>query len=132
VDASNEVADALRRYIEGLAAADRAAIDAMISREAGVTAIGSDPSEIWHSGEEWSAKLGGLLGQIGGLPVKPREPHGFAEGSVGWAYDLPILTLPGHDELSFRMAAVFHREADDWKLVMLHASLAVDVQQLMQ
>ena len=33
---------------------------------------------------------------------------------------------PGRDDLSFRMAAVFHLEGDDWKLVMLHASLAVN------
>jgi hypothetical protein len=127
-----DVADALRRYLGALAANDRDTISAMISRNPGVVAIGSDPSEVWRSGHEWATSLVGLLDQVGGLPVTPSDPQGYVEGSVGWAWDLPVIRVPGRDDLSFRMAAVFHREGSDWKLVMLHASLGVDVQQLSQ
>jgi hypothetical protein len=125
MQASESVTGALRRYLKALADGDAVTLSEMVSRQPGVTAIGSDPSEFWQSGEEWVSSLSDLLGQIGGLPVTPGDPHGFEEGSVGWAYDRPVIS--GREDLQFRMAAVFHREAADWKLVMLHASLAVDV-----
>ncbi len=96
-----------------------------MSRAADLRIIGTDPAE-WLDGAPAFAFLRDEAATVGGkVTVRLTAVEGFAEGSVGWGAALPEITLADGARVTPRWSAVFHREDDAWKLVQLHASIAV-------
>jgi ketosteroid isomerase-like protein len=124
---SVEIAQALRAYLEAIAAGDVAAVEAMMSEE--VLLIGTDPDEWWQGGDEARRVFRTQLAEMGGaMPIVVNDPQGYVDGDVGWAADRPLIRLPDGDH-PFRVTITFRREDDGWKVVQSHASIGVPNQE---
>jgi hypothetical protein len=53
------------------------------------------------------------------------DPHGWEEGSVGYAIDQPRFVMPDGSYLPTRLTGVLHLEGEAWKVVHLHFSVGV-------
>lgn len=91
----------------------------------GLRIVGTDPEE-WLNGEAAYGFLKREAETVGGrLTVKVLEAEAFCEGDVGWGVARPEISLSDGKKVAPRWSAVFHRQDGAWKLVQLHASLAV-------
>lgn len=122
---SKEIEQLGRDSIAALERSDLAFIERTTSREPGVVAIGSDPSE-YATGYE---RIIDLMGQStpGAGPqihVRLEEIRGFEHGEVGWADGIGAFEHDGESvEVRFTIVAV--REQDGWRIVQNHASIGV-------
>lgn len=119
---SAEVKEALTRYISALGKGDVATIDKMLSNDAGLRVIGTDPREWWSGHEEVVRLFKTQLSELGDFAVKLGDPDAYEEGSVGWAAMRFTVTLGGND-IPARVSTVFHKEDGEWKIVQSHASI---------
>lgn len=53
------------------------------------------------------------------------DPHGYAEGGVGFAVDQPRFVLPDGSFIPTRLTAVLRQESAQWKVVHPHFSIGV-------
>jgi ketosteroid isomerase-like protein len=108
-----------------MATGDLNAIEDFFSRRDGVLAVGSDPAEWWAGHDAIKRAFAAQLQETGTRRIVPGELRAYVEGTVGWAVDRRTMRLPSGKELTVRETAVLHREDGEWKIVQLHASLAV-------
>jgi SnoaL-like domain len=125
MEPSQEIRDAVIRLYESMATADQAAIERAFPRHEGVLAIGSDPEEWWSGHEAITRAFQGQLEATGTRRIIPGDLSTYAEGTVGWASDRRVMRRANGNELTIRETFVFHKEADEWKIVQMHASLAM-------
>jgi hypothetical protein len=59
---------------------------------------------------------------MGSAAITPGDPQAYAEGSVGWVADRPVLHVLGQ-EIPIRWTVIFHREAGEWKIIQEHMSV---------
>jgi ketosteroid isomerase-like protein len=102
------------------------AIEGLLSREAGLLVVGSDPNE-WWVGHEMSARVfKAQVEEMGGnLQIEAGDIAAFAEDSVGWAVDRPTMRMPNGQAIPMRVTAIFHHEDGAWRIVHWHASMGV-------
>jgi ketosteroid isomerase-like protein len=105
--------------------ADMAAIERAFSRGDGVLAIGTDPSEWWVGHAAIIQAFDAQFARSGTRRVVSGELSTFVEGTVGWAADRRAVRLADGRKLTVRETFVFHKEDGEWKIVQMHASLAV-------
>ena len=114
------VRDALLEFYDRRSAGDAAAFDRVIS-EAYTVHIGTGPGE-------WLQDIDRLRRGFSGAPITltpgPR-PQAWAEGSIGWAADEPIMEFEDV-RIATRLLAVFRREDDDWRLAHFSAGVPDD------
>jgi hypothetical protein len=93
------------------------------SLEEGVVIIGNDPNE-WYDDRDsllaWIKAGGSVKAEITVHNLKA-----LSEGSVGWTMDRVSVRLPNGVEVPIRHTRIFHKEDGAWKMVHLHASIAV-------
>lgn len=122
---SKELRDLYLRLCEAQASGDIAFVERLFSRQTGVLAIGTDPSEWWAGSDRWLQALKAQAEALGGgIPLVAGDPLAYEEGTVGWVADQPRFRLPEGD-VPFRLTCVFHREEGEWRLVQTHASVGV-------
>lgn len=122
---SADIKAALLRAYAAHSLPDPTAMLNCMSREEGVLAIGSDPSEWWAGFETIARVYRAQLPEMGGqVEIKSGDIQAYAEGTVGWAADRTILCALGQ-EIPMRVTAVFHLEDGEWKIVQEHASIGV-------
>lgn len=115
----------ITKWFEAAAAGDASWRDRHVSRDPDLRIVGTDPDE-WLRGESAYGFLKREAETVGGrLSVKVLEVEAYREGEVGWGVARPEITLADGTKVTPRWSAVFHREDGGWKLVQLHASLAV-------
>ena len=119
---SAEVRGALVRYLEAIGKGDGATIERMLSSEAGLRVIGTDPREWWSGHHEVVRLFEAQLSELGGFSVKLEDPEGYEEGSVGWAAAKFAIEIGGN-QIDARISTVFHQEGGEWKVVQSHASI---------
>jgi hypothetical protein len=124
MDPSAELESAVLRLYETMATGDLTAIERLFSRQSGVLAIGSDPTEWWAGHDAIMRALEAQFQEMGTRRITPGELSAFVEGTVGWAADRRTIRLPDGKELTVRETTVFHQEDGEWKIVQFHASLA--------
>jgi ketosteroid isomerase-like protein len=125
MEASDEIRDVIAGWFSAAASGDAGWRDRHVSRRADLRIIGTDPDE-WLTGQPAFDFLRNEAETVGGrVSVVLREVEGFREGDVGWGAAVPEITLGDGSKVSPRWSAVFHREDGAWKLVQLHASVAV-------
>lgn len=122
---SIEIKDAVLGLYESVTAGDVGAIERLFSRQSGVLTIGSDPSEWWADYDTIVGAFKAQFRESGTRQIKAGELTTFAEGTVGWSADRRTMRLPNGKELTIRETFIFHKEDGDWKIVQMHASLAV-------
>lgn len=117
MERSREVADALVRFYEAFGIAE--AFDSVVSADPDAMVIGTDRRV--DNRNAWKAAFGSMAG----ITVERGEIRGFRHEGVGWIVDDPTFVLPDGRSLRTRLTAVAREEADGWKLVQLHISVAV-------
>ena len=121
---SAEVREALLRYLTGRANGDFDYIRRHLSGNDGVLMISNGPMD-WLTGHEKVAKTikANMTNDRQGIQFIADEVLGYSEGTVGWSAAKFRLRLPEGKEMPFRISTVFHREEDEWKLVLSHLSV---------
>ncbi|MBD0348568.1 MAG: nuclear transport factor 2 family protein [Thermoleophilia bacterium] len=119
---STAVRDALLGFYAAFTANDPDRFDReILARVDDAMMIGTAPHE-FHVGREKIVREFGMEGvglRAGGAL------RAWEDGSVGWAADTPVFTLPGGPELETRMTSVWRREDGRWKLVQAHFSVGI-------
>jgi len=119
VDESLAIKQALLTFYDRRSAGDAAAFDHLISRENKLH-IGTGPGE-WLEGVERLRR--GFSGFPLTLQAGPR-PQAWAEGTMGFAADEPIMTF-GDVRIATRLLAVFRLEDGEWRMIAAHFSAGV-------
>lgn len=129
MEPSSELRDIIVNWFKAAAAGDASWRDRHVSRHPNLRIVGTDPDE-WLDGEHAYSFLKDEAENIGGkVQVEVPEAEAFVEGSVGWGVARPVITLGDGRKVSPRWSAVFRREEDGWKMVQLHASVAIGNEQ---
>jgi hypothetical protein len=122
---STELRDIIVQWFHAAAAGDASWRDRHVSRDPYLRIVGTDPGE-WLQGEPAYAFLKHEAEHIGGkVTVQVPEAEAYSEGDIGWGLARPIITLADGRQVSPRWSAVFRRENGAWKMVQLHASVAI-------
>jgi ketosteroid isomerase-like protein len=122
---SREIRDIIAAWFGAVADGDARWRDDHVSTDPDLRLIGTDPEE-WLSGPSAYDFFAREARAVGGkVTVRVLEVEGFEEGTVGWGSARPEITLPDGGQVTPRWSAVFHREDGSWKMVQLHASVAV-------
>jgi ketosteroid isomerase-like protein len=120
-----ELEEIIRNWFAAAAAGDASWRDRHVSKHADLRIVGTDPEE-FLDGDAAYQFLKNEAENVGGkVQVRVAEAEAFSEGSVGWGVALPVITLGDGATVSPRWSAVFHREDGGWKMVQLHASIAM-------
>ena len=93
------------------------------SLQEGVTIIGNDPNEWFDDRDSIVAFMN--AGSSSKVEITVRNLKSYSVGSVGWTMDRVIVQLPNGAELPVHHTRIFHKENGAWKMVHLHASIAV-------
>jgi hypothetical protein len=125
IEPAPELQALLARYYQASAQGDVAFLDQLIAREPGTLVVGTDATEWWRGGQPIFQTWSAAWRERGGLPVQGSQPSAFRAGDVGWADDQAQWRLPDGRALPFRLTAVFHWEADAWRLVQAHFSIGM-------
>jgi hypothetical protein len=122
---SAELCNVISNWFKAAAEGDAGWRDRHVSSDPILRIVGTDPEE-WLQGDPAYAFLKNEAETVGGrISVKVLEVEAFEEGSVGWGLALPEITLLDGQKVTPRWSAVFHREDGQWRMVQLHASIAV-------
>ena len=119
MEESSEVRDALLVFYARRSAGDAAAFDQVISADYTIH-IGTAPGE-------WLQDIDRLRRGFSGFPLRltaGARPQAWAEGTIGWAADEPIMEFD-QVRIVTRLLAVFRRESGAWRLVAAHFSAGV-------
>jgi SnoaL-like protein len=121
-----DVVAAFTRFLSALSDGDEVMLRQLVSSAAAAALIGSAPAE-WRTGSDTWDILPAFAGAFRrtGLQITPSEPIAYANGVLGWVVDRPVFRAPTGVTTQTRMTALFHHEADGWKLIHLHNSVGV-------
>ena len=86
---------------------------------------GADANGSWTGHATTSKMLKTELARMVGLQIVPGDLQACCEGAVGCVTDRPKLRRPDGVEIPMRVTSVVCKEADDWKIVLWHASFGV-------
>ena len=130
MEQSNELRDLYIQACEAQSNGDYAFFERHFSREDGVLAIGTDPSEWWSGYATITRVFKAQLQEISGIRVVADQPQAYCDGSVGWVAGRPTLKLPDGNEMSVRLTAVLRKEQEGWKIVQWHFSTGISNEEL--
>lgn len=125
MDPSAEIKNAVLHLYECVSSGDATAVERLFSRSSGVLAIGSDPGEWWADHDTIAQAFKAQFPEMGAPQIKAGELNAFVEGTVGWTSDRRTIRLADGKQIVVRETCIFHKEEGEWKIVQLHASLAI-------
>jgi hypothetical protein len=129
---SPAVQDALSTFYQRFSAHDPDGFAAIIASGPGVSVIGSGPGEGHQGREPWISTYAEFITKAGLRLAGGKDPHGWAEGTVGFAVDEPRFVTPDGSFLPTRLTGVLHEEDGEWKVVHLHFSVGVPDEDALQ
>ena len=88
--------------------------------------VGTGQGEVWVGGPAIRTAIQVQHEEFGLLKLIPSNIRAHEEGSMGWAFDEPIVTLPDGMQFPIRATFVFHREDGEWRLIHGHMSNVSD------
>ena len=117
---STEIRETVLEFCRHMLAGEADAANDLISRDPGLIFIGSagewvDDQATLRSGTQVPGE---------GVVAGP-NPVGYANGDVGWFADMPTWHFADGTSAEMRMSAVLQREAEGWRIVHAHLSVAV-------
>ena len=127
VQQASELRELYLRTYEAFSTGDLSVYENLLSHQAGLLIIGTDPQEWW---EDYGSMIEIMQAQVAGmhdagLQIVPGEVRAYQEGTVGWVIDRPTLRMPNGQEFSFRQTAIFHQEDGAWKMIHVYVSIGV-------
>jgi len=115
----------INEWFAAAAAGDAGWRDRHVSRDPNLRIVGTDPEE-WLQGEPAYAFLKHEAETVGGkATVEVLESEAYRQGDVGWGLAKPRITVGDGSVVIPRWSAVFLKEPDGWKMIQLHASVAI-------
>ena len=117
---STEIRDTVLEMYRRMLAGESDAANELISRDPALIFIGSAGE--WIDNQD--TLRGGKQVAGEGLEAGP-NPVGFANGDVGWFADQPSWVFADGTKAEMRLTAVLQREAEGWRIVNVHMSVAV-------
>lgn len=120
---SPDLRNIITGWFDAVAKGDAGWPDHHVSRVSGLRIIGTDPEEMLQGATAYEFLKSEAETLGGKVTIEVKDVEAFEEGSVGWGLALPEITFGNGVKVMPRWSAVFHKEAEDWKLVQLHASL---------
>lgn len=121
-----DIQELMTRFYEATSKGDFESLNRLVSRQAGVRWIGTDPGEWWEDPdvvfEAWRTQAAEMGGPV---PIKGGSATAYQYGDVAWVSDRPAFHLPNGRILPFRFTAVWLREPEGWRIVQAHASFGV-------
>lgn len=122
---SDELRGIITGWFKAAEQGDTSWRDRHVSRHPDLRIVGTDPDE-WLAGAAAYDFLRNEAATVGGrISVAVPEVEAFVEGSVGWGVARPVITLRDGSAVSPRWSAVFRHEDGEWRMIQLHASIAV-------
>jgi hypothetical protein len=128
VEISNDVRDAMLRFMDRLSAGDVASFDSIVSADPATLVIGTAPGE-WVT-ERDRLRFGFEAEGVGMAPGP--NPTGYANGDSGFYVDEPTMSLPDGSQIRTRLTSVLQREDGAWKLVHMHVSVGVPDEEVVE
>jgi hypothetical protein len=125
IEPAPELQALLARYYAASAQGDTDFLDQLIARRPDTLVVGTDATEWWRGGEQIFQTWSAAWRERGGLPVQRSQPSAFRSGDIGWVDDQAEWRLRDGRAQPFRLTAVFHREADTWRMIQAHFSIGV-------
>jgi hypothetical protein len=121
-----ELAEYLTRLYALFATGDVSLADELLSSEADILGVGTDPRE-WWLGDAFrdAARTQPAEMHAAGLRFEPGEVLACSEGSIGWFADQPTLKLPDGGDVPMRLTGICRQEDGAWKMVQLHLSIGI-------
>ena len=120
------------RFYQRFSAGDVASFAQGITSSNDALIIGTGPQEWLDGRATWIAGYQEQITAIPGIRMEAGDPHGYAEGTLGWVADRPTFVLPDGTTIPARMTAVLRLEDGAWKLVNAHFSIGVPDEVLME
>ena len=120
-----EIQELLTRFYEATSKGDFETLDRLVSRQAGVRWIGTDPAEWWEDPDVVFEAWRSQAAENGPVPISGGTATAYQYGDVAWVSDRPAFHLPNGRTLPFRFTAVWLREPEGWRIVQAHASFGV-------
>src|SRR3954470_13877776 len=93
MERSQGLSDAVVEFYTAMSKGDMGLLNELVSSEAPVVMIGSDPAEWWDTRDRVMAVMRAQLTEMGGPTVEPGEPVAYEQGDVGWAADRPVIRI---------------------------------------
>jgi len=123
---SEEIRAAYLRLSRAFETRDRPAVEDLISFDAYVTGIGSDPQEWWHGPDGVAA----YLAHLDELPPFRQEIDladlvAYACGDTGWAVGRAHLWFDNGTDFVLRTTGVFVIERGHWRVAHWHNSIGI-------
>jgi SnoaL-like protein len=121
---SEELRQFMLRFYSAWGTRDFEALGEMLSTEAHLLAIGSDPNEWWNGSdvlEVWIQQTR----EASGFHFEPGRLTAYCAGNVGWVADEPLITLGNGVEVRMRITAVLVVERGYWRIAHWHNSIAL-------
>jgi hypothetical protein len=115
------------RFYDRLSAGDVAVFDEIVSSHPATLVIGTAPGE-WVR-ERDRLRFGF---ETEGFRLEPGDTEGWAERTLGWVTDTPTFVFPDGSTMATRLTGVFLMEEGTWKLVHMHASVAVPDEEVVE
>ena len=125
MEQSSELIDLTRRSYQALSSGDISFFENHFSREEGVLAIGTDPSEWWSGYDTIVRVFKAQLAEMGQLSVEGGALNAYSDGNVGWAADQLALRLTDGTTFPLRLTIVYQKQQGDWKIVQWHGSAGI-------
>ena len=122
---STELRAFILQWYDSISSGDMlGSVERLCSHEAGLLAVGSDPTEWWDC---FDAVIGAYRATAskGGRAIEVDDLRAYREGTVSWVADRVVLKMPNAVEVPLRHTFVFHQENGEWKIVHAHYSIGV-------
>jgi hypothetical protein len=124
MERSTEIEDAFRLFCELRSAAEASRFDDIYSSQFKLF-IGPAPED-WYSDVDFMRKAFGSPG----LTVTPNNPEGYTQGDTGWVSDRPTFAIADGPSATLRTTVVMRKEDGRWKVVHLHNSAGVPIEEI--
>ena len=122
---STELCNIITGWFKAVETGDITWCDRHISASPDLRVVGTDPEE-WLKGALAEAFMRReAVHVVGKLTARVRDIEAYVEGDIGWGIARPEITMLNGGKVTPRWSAVFRRESGEWKMVQLHASVAM-------
>jgi ketosteroid isomerase-like protein len=123
---SAEVTQLMSKFYEAASKGDYEFLDRIVSRQAGMLWIGTDPAEWWDTPGAVSKAWRAQTAQLGRpAAITGGKTTAWQHGDVAWVSDQPVFHLADGRKVPFRLTVVWLREPEGWRIVQAHTSFGV-------